>query len=90
MPSTFNPVRPPNLEAMILSNEQAFNNRHKFRRPKWDNLTTGERRALYDLKQNKDIVIKAADKGNAVCVLRCEDYISEGMRQLSEKKSTNQ
>ena len=82
-PSTFNPVGPPNLEAMNLSNEHAFNNRPTFRRTKWDNITPGERRALYDLKHNKDILIKAADKGNVVCVLQHEEYIFEGMRLLS-------
>ena len=71
---------------MILSNVQAFNNRPTYRNPKWDNLTIGEKRVLYDLKQNKDIVIKAAYKGNAVCVLQHEDYISEGFRQLSDTK----
>ena len=31
-------------------------------------------------------MIKAADKGNAVCVLQCEDYISEGIKQHSDTK----
>ena len=73
-PSTFNPVGPSNLGAMILLNKQTLNNRSNFRRPKWDNLTPGERRPIYDFKQTNDIVIKAADKGNAVvCVLQRED-----------------
>ena len=38
------------------------------------------------MKQNKDNVIKAADKENAVCVLQREDYISEGLGQLSDTK----
>ena len=58
-----------------------------FRRPKWDNLILREMRILYDLKQNKDIVIKVCDKGNAVCVVQREDYISEGIGQLSDTKS---
>ena len=77
---------PPTFEVMIFSKEHAFNNRHNVRRPKWDNLTPETRRELYDLKQNKDIVIKAADKGYAVCLLQREDYIAEVMRQLSDTK----
>ena len=48
--STFNPVASPTLEAMLLSNERAFNNRPTYKRPKFNNLTQGEWRALYDLK----------------------------------------
>ena len=77
---------PPTLEAMILSNEHAFNNRPTCKRYKCDHLTLGEWRALYDLKQNENIVIKSADKGNAVCVLQYEYYISEGLRQLTDAK----
>ena len=65
---------------MILSNEHAFNNRQNFKRSKY-NLFSGERKVLYDLIQNKDIAIKSEEKGNAVCVLQYEDYISEGLRQ---------
>ena len=68
---------------MILSNEHTFNTLPIFRRSKQDNLTPGERRALFDLKQNYQIVIKSADKENAICILQCEDYIAEGILQLS-------
>ena len=71
---------------MILSNEHASNNRPIYKRPKYDNLTPGERRALYELKQNDNIVIKSTHKGNAVCVLQYEDYISEWLRQLTDTK----
>uniref|UniRef100_A0A8C2HLC5 Uncharacterized protein n=1 Tax=Cyprinus carpio TaxID=7962 RepID=A0A8C2HLC5_CYPCA len=46
------------------------------------NLTTSEERALSSLKKNKKIVVKPADKGNAVVIMSRNDYIWEGMRQL--------
>ena len=35
---------------------------------KFNNLTNSERKALYDLKNDKSIVNKSADKGSAVVV----------------------
>ena len=40
---------------------------------------------MTDLKQNTDIVIKPADKGSAVVIQNKEDYIKEGLRQLSDQ-----
>ena len=58
---------------------------------KYNNLTSKERQALYDLKNDKNIVIKSADKGSAVMVWDREDYIKEAEKQLgivmSMKKS---
>ena len=47
-----------------------------------DNLSPLERQALKNLRRRRDIVIKPADKGSAVVVLRKEDYIKEAERQL--------
>ena len=49
---------------------------------KYNNLTCKERQALYDLKNDKNIVIKGADKGSAVVVWDREDYIKEAEKQL--------
>ena len=49
------------------------------------NLITEERSALYDLKNNKNIVIKSADKGSAVVVWDRDDYIKEAEKQLGDK-----
>ena len=47
------------------------------------NTTKQERKAMKSLKKNQDIIIKPADKGGAIVILNKEDYIKEGMRQLS-------
>ena len=51
---------------------------------KYNNLTSKERQALYDLKNDKNIVIKGADKGSAVVVWDREDYIKEAEKQLGD------
>ena len=52
---------------------------------KCNNLTREERTALYNLKNNKNIVIKSADKGSAVVVWDRDDYIKEAEKQFGEK-----
>ena len=47
-----------------------------------DNLSPLERQALKNLRRRQDIVIKPADKGSTVVVLKKEDYITEAERQL--------
>lgn len=46
------------------------------------NLTSSEQKALRELQQNKDIIIKRADKGGAVVVWEYEKYTKEAKRQL--------
>ena len=75
---------------MIHSKEQAFNNRHIFRRPKWDNLTPEERWALYDLKLNKDIVIKAADNGMQFVSYNKKTIFWKASANSKIQNSTNQ
>ena len=52
---------------------------------KYNNLTREERRALYDLKNDKNIVIKSADKGSAVVVWDREDCNKDAEKQLGDK-----
>ena len=52
---------------------------------KYDNLTREERSALYNLKNDKNIVIKSADKDSAAVVLDRDDYIKEAEEQLGDK-----
>lgn len=48
------------------------------------NLLESERKALRELMQNEDIVIRQADKGGAVVVQNKSDYIKEIERQLGD------
>ena len=52
----------------------------------YNNLMREERRALFDLKNNKTIVIKGADKGSAVVSWDRDDYIQEAEKQLDDKE----
>ncbi|XP_072020417.1 uncharacterized protein [Amphiura filiformis] len=46
-----------------------------------------EIQAVKKLKNNPDIVLKKFDKGRGICILSKKDYVSEGHRQLLDKKS---
>ena len=58
----------------------------KFRKNKYNNLTKEERSALYNLKNDKNIVLKSADKGSAVVVWDTDDYIKEAEKQHGDKE----
>ena len=47
---------------------------------KYNNLISKEQQALYDLKNERNNVIKGADKGSAVVVWARDDYIKEAVR----------
>ena len=49
-----------------------------------DNLTSKEWQALYDSKNDKNIVIKCADKGSAVAVWDREDFIKKAEKELED------
>ena len=51
----------------------------RYHRTNTNNLTSKERQALYDVKNNKNIVIKGTDKGSAV-----KNYIKEAEKQLGD------
>ena len=48
------------------------------------NLYHGKRKALFDLKNDKSIVIKEADKGSAGVVWDTDDYCIEADAQLPD------
>ena len=50
------------------------------------NLSEQEYLAIKSLKNNKDIVIKKADKGSATIIMNKCNYIAEGYRQLNNPK----
>ena len=53
---------------------------------KFNNLSKEEREALYSLKNDNTIVIKAVDKGSEVVVCDKEDYLKEAHEQFSDEK----
>jgi hypothetical protein len=50
------------------------------------NLAKEERQALKELKNNKNIIIREADKGSAVVLMDRTRYEAEGYRQLDDRK----
>ena len=51
-----------------------------------NNLTLDESKALNNLKNNSNIIIKSADKGGALTILDRDAYIEEAYRQLNDPK----
>ena len=49
------------------------------------NITAKERKALMDLKKNKDIMILGADKGRATVIMKTTDYRSKIENLLNDK-----
>ena len=84
--SSYNPVGPPTLEAMILANEHNLNHRLVLQPPKSQNISKEERQAIKELAQNPKILVRSADKGSSVCVLNLDQYIKFGLTQLSNTK----
>ncbi|GAA6102481.1 uncharacterized protein LOC114849825, partial [Tachysurus ichikawai] len=63
--------------------------RYAFRNLPWNsirrsNLSVPERRALIQLKSNRNVVIKPADKGSAVVIMDRAAYVREAHRQLHQ------
>ena len=80
--STFNPRnKDAAIEIYLSSLEEKI---LKIEKDKFNNLTKGEWDALYNLKNDKTIMIKGADKGAAVVVWDREDYIKEAENQLGD------
>ena len=83
--STFNPRnKEAAIEIHLSSLEEKLMNM-EIPQNKYNSLTREERSALYNLKNDKNIVIKSADKGSAVVVWDRDDYIKEAEDQLGDK-----
>ena len=83
--STFNPSNKDAAIEIYLSSLVEKLLKTEVPKDKFNNLTKRERDALYNLKNDKTIVIKGADKGWAVVVWDREDYIKEAENPLSHK-----
>ena len=82
--STFNPTnKDASIEIYLSSLEEKLMN-IEITQNKYSNLTRGEGSALYNLKNDKNIVIKTTDKGSAVVVWDRDDYIREAEKQLGD------
>ena len=82
--STFNPRNKDAAIEVYMSSLEEKLMKIEIPKDKYNNLTSKERQALYDLKNDKNIVIKGADKGSAVVVWDREDYIKEAEKQLGD------
>ena len=60
VPSTYNPIGPPCLEAMIISNERDFNKRNEKYPHNSMNITPQERIAIRELRDNEKIIISVS------------------------------
>ena len=80
--STYNPRNKDAAIEIYTSSLEEKLKKIEILKNKFNNLTSKERKALYDLKNDKNIIIKGADKGSAVVVWDREDYIKEAEKQL--------
>ena len=84
--SKFNPRNKDAAIELYLSSLEEKLMKVEVPKDKFNNLTKSERKALYDLKNDKSIVIKSADKGSAVVLWDREDYIKEAEKQLGDEE----
>ncbi len=76
---------PTMIDSLISVNELNLA-KTKLHAPLRQNLRKDEKLAVKELANNRDIVIKKADKGSCVVIMNTDDYIKEGHRQLSDSK----
>lgn len=70
------------INRLISKNSRAFRRKFRIIKEK-NNLSNEERLALKSLQNNKNIVIKPADKGSAVVIMDRSTYVNEALRQLN-------
>ena len=75
--STFNPRNKDAAIEIYLSSLEEKLMKIEIPQSKYNNLTREERSALYNLKNDKNVVIKSADKGSVVVIWDRDDYIKE-------------
>ena len=80
------PFGPPNLESMVLCNEQQLSHRSIFRTSHSSNITPAEFLVIKELQANNQTIIKPTAKGSSVVIWDRLGYLREGYRQLSDQK----
>ena len=78
-------ISPLPLKAFILANELDLNKTF-VKAPHKANISPAQKSAIKSLSNNKEIVIKKADKGSSIVMQNRVDYITEGTKQLSDEK----
>lgn len=63
---------PPEISKLIQLDTETFQKHYKLG---WSNLNRFEAEVLHQLKENNNIVIKAADKGSSVVLMDRKDYL---------------
>lgn len=76
---------PPFIHEIIRKDLRVFNRKFKIEKIH-SNLTKAEITALESLRANKRIIIKRADKGNAIVVMDRFQYLWEVNRQLADRE----
>lgn len=74
---------PVEVKRLIHEDKNMFEMHYKLMEPK-PNISSEELEILHELKNNKQIIIKPADKGSAVVIMGREQYIYEVERQLND------
>lgn len=73
---------PKHISSIIRADYHAFKHLNWSIKPR-PNLSVNEETAVRELQKNRRIVIKPADKGNAVVIMDRDQYLWEGQRQLA-------
>jgi len=74
---------PMEITTLVAADINHFDSSFRISRSR-PNLSPEETLALEELSNNKNIIIKPADKGSVVVVMDLEQYLWEGYRQLSD------
>ena len=75
-----------NIEKYLQKVENDLVNLHNNTKGNPDNLTPNEMKALSELRANKHIIIKRADKGGRIVLWPLEMYLAEARKQLTDKQ----
>ena len=80
------PSGSPNFEYVIAIYETGLLTTQPHARRTQPNISRNDAKCLADLANDRNIVIKKADKGEAVVMQNRRDYVKEDIRQLSDGK----
>ena len=85
VPSKWIPPRASEEIELYLKRIKSDMNKVKVNKHKKENLTPQEKKALRNLAQDPNLIIKQADKGSGIVLEDRENYIQDGLKHLSDK-----